>query len=225
MPVDPRLFAGPNIGALYNDARNSRIQLEGQQQDRQLRVGELMQRREEQATKTKWDQADRRTEILARMAAGVRQVPYDQRRPLLQQLSPQLQQMGISPDEIASFDPSDQQLDAYIALGGQQQRAPSVPANIQEYEYAKNQGYQGSYLDFQKEQGPPIMVDNGDGTKTLYPRNMLGGSQPSPQSAPRPVSSKAEYDALPPGSEYIAPDGSRRRKGGQASQAPGGFLP
>jgi hypothetical protein len=224
MPVNPMVFAGPNIGQLYNDARNQRVQIEGQQQDRQLRVGELMQRKEEHAAAERFKGADRHAEVLSRMAAGVRQVPYEQRRALLQQLAPQLQQMGVSMEEIATFDPSDQQLDAYIALGGQQQRPPSVPADIQEYEYAKRQGYQGTYMDFAKEQGPPIMVDNGDGTKTLYPRNMLGGGG-RPQSAPRPVSSKAEYDALPPGSEYIAPDGSRRRKGGQTPQASGGFRP
>lgn len=36
---------------------------------------------------------------------------------------------------------------------------------------------------------------------------------PSQQSAaPRPVGSKADYDALPSGAEFIAPDGSHRRK-------------
>jgi hypothetical protein len=227
MPVDPRIFAGPNIGQLYNDARNQRVQLEGQQQDRQMRVGELMQRKQEHATKTQWDQADRRTEILARMAASVRGVPYEQRRGALQQLAPQLQQMGIAPDEIAGFDPSDQQLDAYIALGGQQQQRPqAAPSGIQEYEYAKGQGYGGSYMDFLEGKRGPIVANNGDGTFTLIPRSMGGGGQPqSGGQAPRPLSSKAEYDALPPGSEYIAPDGSRRRKGGQAPQASGRFQP
>lgn len=37
--------------------------------------------------------------------------------------------------------------------------------------------------------------------------------------------SQAEYDALPPGAEYLAPDGSRRRKGGGQTGSPpsGGF--
>lgn len=38
--------------------------------------------------------------------------------------------------------------------------------------------------------------------------------------------SKAEYDALPPGAKYVAPDGSQRTKGGQTGSAPsGGFRP
>jgi hypothetical protein len=51
----------------------------------------------------------------------------------------------------------------------------------------------------------------------------MGGDAPH-GNAPIPVTSKAEYDALPPGSEYIAPDGSHRVKGGQAGQSsPAGF--
>lgn len=43
--------------------------------------------------------------------------------------------------------------------------------------------------------------------------------------APR-LRSKAEYDALPPGAEFIAPDGSRRRKpGGPTGSAPSGTFP
>lgn len=42
-----------------------------------------------------------------------------------------------------------------------------------------------------------------------------GGAQPTTQ---------AEYAALPPGAEYIAPDGTKRRKGGQTGSTPsGGF--
>lgn len=49
----------------------------------------------------------------------------------------------------------------------------------------------------------------------------LRGNAPSTQAFP--VNSKAEYDALPPGSEYIAPDGSVKRKGGGVSNGTGGF--
>lgn len=38
-----------------------------------------------------------------------------------------------------------------------------------------------------------------------------------------PVGSQADYDALPPGAEYTAPDGSVRRKGGAASNGGGNF--
>lgn len=38
-----------------------------------------------------------------------------------------------------------------------------------------------------------------------------------------PVGSQADYEALPPGAEYTAPDGSVRRKGGAASNGGGNF--
>lgn len=43
------------------------------------------------------------------------------------------------------------------------------------------------------------------------------------QTQPKQISSKAEYDALAPGSSYIAPDGSVKRKGGGSGNATGGF--
>jgi hypothetical protein len=58
------------------------------------------------------------------------------------------------------------------------------PSSVREYEYAKGQGFTGSYMDFQNQMGSPIMVDNGDGTKTLYPRSMLSGRQTPPPPPP-----------------------------------------
>lgn len=52
----------------------------------------------------------------------------------------------------------------------------AAPASIREYEYAKQQGYQGSYMDFQAETAGPIVTDNGDGTKTITPRSLLRGA-------------------------------------------------
>lgn len=43
------------------------------------------------------------------------------------------------------------------------------------------------------------------------------------QAAPKQVASKAEYDALAPGTQYIAPDGSVKRKGGGSGNATGSF--
>jgi hypothetical protein len=38
------------------------------------------------------------------------------------------------------------------------------------------------------------------------------GAPPAPQSGPKRINSDAEYNALPPGATFIAPDGSTRRK-------------
>jgi len=39
-----------------------------------------------------------------------------------------------------------------------------------------------------------------------------GGQAPAAPGGPPQIGSDAEYDALPPGAEFIAPDGSHRRK-------------
>ena len=71
---------------------------------------------------------------------------------------------------------------------------------------------------------PIVEMDTPSGRKFVgreseYFRRFGGGSE-------RRITSKAEYDALPPGTEFIAPDGVRRVKpGGQtgASASSGGF--
>jgi hypothetical protein len=58
------------------------------------------------------------------------------------------------------------------------------PSSVQEYEYAKGQGFNGSYTDFMADKRGPIVANNGDGTFTLIPRGMAGGGQgqtPTPQ--------------------------------------------
>lgn len=55
------------------------------------------------------------------------------------------------------------------------EKEAASPSSVREYEYARQQGYTGSFMDFQSQMGSPIVVDNGDGTKTIYPRNMFGG--------------------------------------------------
>lgn len=59
--------------------------------------------------------AKERAENLARTAAGLRSVPYEQRRATLQQQLPMLQGMGIDPQQLAQFDPTDQAIDGVLA--------------------------------------------------------------------------------------------------------------
>lgn len=60
---------------------------------------------------------------------------------------------------------------------------------------------------------PPVMPGQGGQTQIVAPQ---GGPQIAPPSSPIRVQSKAEYDRLPPGSPYVAPDGSIRTKQGNA---------
>ena len=55
------------------------------------------------------------------------------------------------------------------------------PSSVREYEYAKAQGYAGTFEQWQQSNGGPVVVDNGDGTKTIYQRSQLtGGGSPAP---------------------------------------------
>jgi len=50
---------------------------------------------------------------------------------------------------------------------------------IKEYEYAKSNGYGGSFMDYVQAKQGPLIANNGDGTFTIVPRNMVGGGQPA----------------------------------------------
>ena len=60
-------------------------------------------------------EAAQRADTLARTAASLRNVPYEQRRMALQQSMPVLQSMGIDADMIGQFDPTDQAIDSVLA--------------------------------------------------------------------------------------------------------------
>jgi hypothetical protein len=73
----------------------------------------------------------------------------------------------------------------------------ALPADVQEYEYARGQGYQGTYEAWRKENGSPFVVDRGNGQKTIYPSAQAffdeqNGGATSPSSAsPAPPSAPA----------------------------------
>ena len=66
---------------------------------------------------------------------------------------------------------------------------------------------------------PPQIFGSAESGYQVYDPN--GGGQ----GGPARVQDKAQYDALPPGTQYIAPDGSVRVKGGQTGSAPSGGFP
>ena len=60
-------------------------------------------------------------------------------------------------------------------------KASEPTANIKDYEYARAQGYTGTFQQWQAENAGPVVVTNEDGTKTIIPRSALGGmASPSP---------------------------------------------
>lgn len=71
---------------------------------------------------------------------------------------------------------------ALMAQAGEKDESENQPSNVQEYEFARQQGFQGSYMDFLETKRGPIVANNGDGTFTLIPRGFVpgGGSVPPP---------------------------------------------
>jgi hypothetical protein len=128
-----------------------------------------------------------------------------------------------------SFDPQYVQGIIHAADAIDPQKAESSAPNIQkEVDYYRGIGRPelADRLLQRHAEGGPIVANNGDGTFTIVPHNMIGGGAPPSQpqaGGPRQISSKAEYDALPPGSQYVAPDGTTRTKGGAGPQAPQTF--
>lgn len=69
---------------------------------------------------------------------------------------------------------------------------------------------------------PLVEIETPNGGKFVGPRSeyfrRYGGNAPAPNTIPAPAT-KADYDALPPGTQYRAPDGSLKVKGGQTGNA------
>jgi hypothetical protein len=53
--------------------------------------------------------------VLGNAASTLRNVPYEQRRQALEQMAPQLAQMGVSPEQLQGFDPTDGAIDGIVA--------------------------------------------------------------------------------------------------------------
>jgi hypothetical protein len=66
----------------------------------------------------------------------------------------------------------------------------TAPSDVREYEYAKAQGFTGTFMDYKQQMGNPFVVENPDGTKTIIPRSSLmaggggGGAPAAPAGAP-----------------------------------------
>lgn len=62
--------------------------------------------------------AQRTAAVLSNVATSMQSLPYDQRRQRIEQMAPMLAQMGIPQDQIAGFDPTDENLANVRALDG-----------------------------------------------------------------------------------------------------------
>jgi hypothetical protein len=166
--------------------------------------------------KTQLQQAAQTNLQLAQHATGYKMLPYEQRKAAIQRDAPMLQQLGLQPDQVSGFDPTDQNLNQIIAQSFDVERlAKFVQPDI----HAVTQG--GS-----------LVATNPDGTqKTIYesPTVEVGGDvynrPPGMSSKEMPtVSTPQEAAKLPPGTQFRLPDGRIGTvPGGAGGNASGGF--
>jgi len=165
----------------------------------------------------------------ASMAFQLKQLPADQRRAALQNMAPILGQMGFSADQLQSAQLDDQSLDMIIAQGRDIEKlVDGAKPNLRSLSPGDilidaNTGKQVAASPLPKiifgPDGPYALGPIGDGVTTG------GGAQSGVGAggAPPHISSKQQYDALAPGAQYMAPDGSIRTKGGPTPRASGAF--
>lgn len=172
------------------------------------------------ANKQQMDTAAQNGRVMATLAGQLRTVPVEQRSAYLAQVAPQLAQMGFSTQQLSQADLSDNGLQQYERIGtlldaiqGKSNldvRNVDAGANVIGVDPRT-----GSVRELYK--SPYIKGADG----RIY--GPEGGAAASGQ-APARITDKSAYDALPPGTTYIAPDGSTRTKpGGPTRAASGGF--
>lgn len=84
-----------------------------------LETANTAQDNQSQQQESQYERAQRNVEVLANVATSLMGVPYEQRRERLAQLSPELERMGLDPQQIAAYDPTDEALTNVRALQGQ----------------------------------------------------------------------------------------------------------
>lgn len=169
------------------------------------------------------EQAHARLASLAPIYASAAHIPYGtdgaQRRAYIQSILPQIQQMGIPPEEAAGFDPTDQNLNAHMSLGMTMDQAIAsarghpmnvAPGNVT---IDTDQTDPATGQPRVIYQSPFVPGPNGE----VYPR-----PQQMDAALPRP-STPAEAARLAPGTRFLDPSGTVRTVPGGPASAPGTF--
>lgn len=169
------------------------------------------------------EQAHNRLAALAPIYATVAHIPYGtdgaQRRAYIQSILPQIQQMGIDPNEAAGFDPTDQALNAHMSLGMTMDQAIAsarghplnvAPGNVTIDTDAIDPATGQPRVIYQS---PFVPGPNGE----VYPR-----PQSMDAALPRPRTPQ-EAARLAPGTRFVDPGGTVRTVPGGPASAPGNF--
>jgi hypothetical protein len=157
------------------------------------------------ANKQQFEAMQRNGEAMATVAWRLKQMPQEDRAAEVQAWAPQLQQMGLTPEMLARADLSDAGLERYYIAG----------RKLSEVAAERKPKFTGIPY------GSDIVDLNNPDAVAAYQRGQPQGNDASaPPAAPK---SRAEFDALPPGTQFMDPQGQIRVKGGSTQPASGGF--
>lgn len=173
-------------------------------------------------------QFQQRNDTMGVVAYHLSKVPLAQRPAELQRLAPTLLQAGWTEEEIRGADLSDQGLRGYQFVASDIDKV--IEQDLAERKFRAGDNVPlvpgGGLANVRPEFDAQGNFVGNRATTVIEPFGGTGGesgtSGAAPGSIPRPAS-KSEYDQLPPGTQYLAPDGTVRTKGGSSGNATGGF--
>ena len=202
-----RFAMGMQLGRQQRQERVTREALGNYQKDPEGAVNQLMpenpglaiqlqnsraqqQRYAVDAQQDKQKKATEAAKLLAPLYQQLAKMPYEQRAPFLAQVRPRLAAHGIPDEIIAAYDPTDQNLQADIALSAKLGGATAAPNIQREVDYYRSIGRPelADQLLVRHAEGPPIAVRNPeDNTVELFPASMARSrAQPAAQAGPQP---------------------------------------
>lgn len=148
------------------------------------------------------------SQAYAQVGAAAQQLPYEKRRAYIQSQAGFLAQHGVTPDHISGFDPTDFNLKAEITKSLDTQNA------VQFWAPKLFSGQPGARVYDENPNSPTFSV-GGAG---------VSGGPSAANAPPVRLTDPSQYNQLPPGTQYIDPQGNHRVKGG-APSAGGATFP
>ncbi len=171
------------------------------------------------------EQAHGRLAALAPYYANVAEIPYGtdgaQRRAYIQSILPQLQQMGLDPQQITGFDPTDQALNQHMRHG-------MTLDQVMTSQHRRLREVNGQLIDEsalpQPTGGNPVVFTDpilNTGAGPYRRADVLGNGTPPP-NLPH-ANTQEEALRLGPGAQFIGPDNLVHTVPGGPASAPGNF--